>query len=102
MQPQAGTVGLMVIYEVQDSTGAARDISSFTTTELIFKQPDGAVVTKAATFQTDGTDGKLTYETVAGDLALAGSWRVQAHLANVSYDEFTEVSLFHLSKNLED
>lgn len=100
MQPSENAIGLLILYEVQDAAGAARDISTFTTTELVFEKPDGTVVVKDVDFQTDGTDGLLAYTTADGDLTPWGSFKVQAHIANASYDECCDVAIFHVNKVL--
>jgi hypothetical protein len=98
--PQENAIGIPIVYEVQDKDGNPRDISSFTTHELVFQKPNKTVVVKPAVFFTDGTDGLLVYITVDGDLIPAGSFQVQAHLKNVTLEEYTGVDLFHCAKNL--
>ena len=68
MDAQQGSVGVTIVYQVLDSSGNPRDISSFTTHELVFCKPNETVLTRPATFQTTGVDGILSYTTVAGDL----------------------------------
>lgn len=100
MQPNAGQIGLNIIYQVQDANGQPRDISSFTTTELIFLKPNRTKLIVPVDFQGDGTDGELVYVTEEGDLEPYGTFEVQSHLAKLNVDEYTEVSLFSVSKNL--
>lgn len=59
------------------------DISSATTKNIKLKKPSGAVITKAGSFTTDGTDGQLEYVTISGDLdesSLTIQWEIQAHI----------------------
>lgn len=56
---------------------AALDISTATVKSIIFQKPDGTVLTKTATFLTDGTDGIIYYDTIAGDLDQSGVYKVQ-------------------------
>jgi len=103
---QENMVGLPIVYQVNtdqvDGNGGPvpRNISAFTTKELIFRKPNGVKVTKTATFFTDGTDGLLLVTSIAGDLAPYGVFRVQAHLSNASLDETTEVDLFSIARNV--
>ena len=56
------------------------DLSTATVKELIFKDPAGTSTTQTAAFTTDGTDGKIQYTTLTGDLDTAGLWYLQAHI----------------------
>ena len=58
--------------------GAVVDISTATTLELVLKRPGGTEVTKTASFYTDGTDGKIKYQTLAGDIDAVGLWEMKA------------------------
>ena len=60
--------------------GSARDISSYTTKEFIIRDPGGTEATKTASFDSDGTDGKLKYAVLTGEIDAVGSWYVQARI----------------------
>jgi len=77
-----------------------RDISTMTVKELLFKKPCGTLLTKTASFLTDGTDGYITYTTIADDLDEAGLWQIQAHLEGVSLDIHSDVAFFRVYPNL--
>lgn|SRR5678816_1203076 len=98
--PMQGAVGLPIVYQVQDKDGNPRDISTFTTHELVFQRPDKTVIVKPADFVSDGSDGQLQYTTVDGDLDLYGSFQTQAHLVKVGIEEYTEPAIFHVARNL--
>lgn len=57
----------------------AIDLSSATLLEFCFQPPTGAPFARTPVFVSGGTDGKLSYVTVAGDLVSAGSWKLQVH-----------------------
>ena len=81
--------------------GVAVDVSAATTKQIKFKRPDGTSFTKTASFLTDGTDGRLLYVTVNGDLNMAGNWKLQGYVAGVGgftghSDEYT----FHVAGNI--
>ena len=62
-------------------TDAAADISGYTTTiQMVFTDPDGAVLAKTATFKTDGSDGVIEY-TGEADYFVEGSWKVRGRVA---------------------
>ena len=52
----------------------AHDISGFSTLSIVFLKPDGTSVTKTASFKTDGTDGKISYQLLKAELDQAGWW----------------------------
>jgi hypothetical protein len=43
-----------------------------------FKKPDGTVISRTGTLYGSGTDGKMKYTTVSGDIDQAGRWSIQA------------------------
>jgi hypothetical protein len=79
----------------------AVDISAATTTEIVFKSPDGTVTAQDASFVTDGTDGKLTYTTSSGDIDKEGLWLLQGHIVTPSGEWRTEMGKFHAREILE-
>lgn len=79
----------------------AIDVSSQVSMDLIFQKADGVVVTYPASFVTDGTDGKVQYTTVADDLDVVGSWKLQAKVALPTGIWSSEIKKFKVYKNLE-
>ena len=53
---------------------AAVNISTATDLAVIFKKPDGSTSEVVASKLTDGVDGVLHYQTVAGVIDQAGAW----------------------------
>lgn len=72
-----GWVGKLTVRE----DGVAVDLSSYTTLQLILRSPEGVESTVAAEFDTDGTDGVLSYTVTDGDIDSAGRWQVRARVA---------------------
>jgi len=72
-----GDIGTNIKLTVQED-GVAVDVSTATTKEYIFKDPDGVVTSVTAVFDSDGTDGILSYVTLSSNLNVAGIWEVQA------------------------
>ena len=64
------------------------------------RKPSGTISTKTATFVSDGTDGKIHYTTVAGDLDETGMWKIQARVSNVTSDKRTDIGTFTVGENL--
>ena len=97
---QEATVGVLIEYTVLDVDGDALDISGATTKKLIFKKPNGVVVSKDADYVSDGADGKLQYSSILGDLTPYGKWEVQAYIVRSGLDGRTEVETFEVRRNL--
>lgn len=88
-----GDIGAVIEYTVTEN-GAALDISGATTKQLKLLGPGGTVKTRTAAFGTDGTDGVLTYATIAGDLDVKGKWYVQPYLVLPSWTGHGAVAEF--------
>lgn len=56
------------------------DLSDATVKQILLKKPGGTLLTKSVSFVTDGTDGRVYYTTLAGDLDEKGLWKVQVHV----------------------
>ena len=82
------------------SGDTAEDISSATTKEYIFSKPDGTTVTKTAQFDSDGTDGILSYTTVDGDTDLVGVWKYHAYVVLTCGEFRTSIVSFRVYPNL--
>lgn len=84
--------------DTDSTTGAAVDISAYSTTkQMLWTDPDGAVSTKTATFVTDGTDGKIQYTTEDGLLNAFGDWTVQGRVKSASATLSTRKHKFNIN-----
>ena len=84
---------------INDENGVV-DVSGATTKNIIFEKPSGTKITQAASFTNSGTDGKIEYTTVSGDLNEAGTWKIQAQIATVDGDWKSNISAFPVEPNL--
>lgn len=83
-----GDIGTVITVTVNEG-GSAADISTFTATkDFIIRKPDGSVVTWSASFMTDGTDGKVQYSIVNGDLDQEGWYQIEVALVDDSGNTF--------------
>lgn len=64
------------------------DISLATSKLVTLEKPDGSTISRAGTFETDGTDGVLLYSTVSGDINATGHWHAQAVVTFPNGDTF--------------
>ena len=93
-----GTIIRLTITEDDDTT--AVDVSAATTKKFYFMKPDGTKVNKTAEFNTDGTDGKLKYTAIAGDIDTAGRWQVQAYVEIGAAKYYSTKTTFSVHSNL--
>ncbi len=92
--------GVPLIVEVTED-GVAVDISAATTTEILLRRPRGGTKREAATFTTDGTDGKVEFTTDATTLDTVGIWEVQARIVTPSFDIRTEADTLEVQAAAE-
>ena len=71
--------GTVFIVQFVDQSGAIVDVSGATTKQIWFESPRGTVALQTAAFTTSGTDGKIQYTSVAGDINVPGMWRLQGY-----------------------
>ena len=89
-----GAIGVKITITIVECDDAGVetvvDISAATTMEIHYKKPDGSVVGSpwTAAFETDGTDGKLSYTTGSGDLDVAGWWQVQGRVVTPAPQDY--------------
>ena len=94
-----GDIGTQFTVTVQDGTTVV-DISTASTKQLIFKKPGGTILTKSTSFVTDGTDGKMQYVSVDGDLSDDGVWKMQGKVIIGGNTFSTDITSFKVYKNL--
>jgi len=94
-----GDIGLVFEVTIKDGTSAI-NISDATTKDLIFSRPDGTKVTVSAVFKTTGADGIIKYTTVSGDLSVAGTYGLQAHIIRPSGNWKTDKGRFPVDSNI--
>ena len=85
--------------EINDDD-AIVNISQATVKNITFKKPDCSVVTKTATFLSDGSDGIIRYTCASGDLNLAGNWRIQGFVTLPSGSYSSSIQSFRVFENL--
>ena len=94
-----GDIGTQFTVTVQDGTTVV-DISTASTKQLIFKKPGGTILTKSTSFVTEGTDGKMQYVSVDGDLSDDGVWKMQGKVIIGGNTFSTDITSFKVYRNL--
>jgi hypothetical protein len=94
-----GDIG--VNFNITVMNGAAvLNVSNANSISIIFQKPDSSDLTKTASLVTNGTDGKIKYTTVAGDLDQIGTWQIQARV-NFGASVFsTDIQKFKVYRNI--
>ena len=94
-----GDIGTVFEITLMDSTSIV-DVSGATTQEVFFFRPDKSLLTKASSFTTDGTDGKIQVTSVSTDLTPVGGWQIQAHVVLAAGEWKSDILDFLVTKNL--
>ena len=93
-------IGTTFQVTVKDEDSNVVDVSGATTKQIIFEKPDGTNLEKDASLVTDGTDGKIKYVTLSGDLSEAGCWRMQGYVVLATGTWKTDIHEFIVHENL--
>jgi len=96
---RVGDIGISFKVTIEDCDSIV-DISAATTKQILLYKPDGSVLTKTASFFTDGTDGILKYSTISGDIDIAGFWRIEAYVVLGSSEYYSEIARFRVYNHL--
>lgn len=82
------------------------DVSGATTQQFTFTKPDGSTIVRTTVYTPisqggtgDGTDGKVQYTTVSGDLDQAGRWKVQGYIVTGSGEWRSVIIEFYVHAN---
>ncbi len=79
-----GDIGTIFRETFYDEAGVLQPINDATGKMFAFKKPDASIIWRTGVFFTDGSDGKLQYTTVSGDLDQVGRWQFQAQVITPS------------------
>ena len=100
-QPQMrkGDIGSVIRVTIKESD-IALDISSAAVKQFLFYKPSGVTVTMTASFVATGSDGRLFYTTVTGDLDESGPWQGQVYVEMGASKWHTTMFGFQVGENL--
>ena len=79
--------GQVLTITIKDTdTNAAADVSAYTTSQQVFlRDPEGNVsAALTAAFDSDGSDGIVTYTLANGDIDVHGAWAICARVSSGS------------------
>lgn len=94
-------IGTVFTLTVKDGSTVV-NVASASSKVIKFRKQSGTILSKTAEFVTDGTDGKIKYTTIAGDLDESGPWTFQAVLTFASGTWSSDIHKFTVHANLAD
>lgn len=95
-----GDVGTVFSLTITDADGIAVNLSTALVKRIFFKKPSQERVCKSAVFATDGTNGKIEYTTVDGDIDESGAWQLQGYVEFSDMKLYTEKTSFSVQSNI--
>jgi hypothetical protein len=94
-----GDIGTEFRITITEDSGIV-DLSSSTNITITFSRPDGTINSVSAGFYTDGTDGIISYQSIEGDLTVAGMYKIQAKVEFSSQMYYSSIQTFRVYPNL--
>ena len=76
------------------------NLGSATVIRIKLRKPDATTLTKTASLSGDGSDGRMQYTTVSGDLDAEGTWQIQGYLELGGGKWHTSIANFNVVSNL--
>jgi hypothetical protein len=92
-------IGTRFLATIKDN-GTVVSVSGAPYINFIFKKPDDSSFNRTANIYTNGLDGKIYYDTVAGDLDQAGLYKLQGKVVLVNGTFYTDIYTFQVYNNL--
>jgi len=95
-------IGTKFLVTIKDD-GDTVDLTNATLRQLNFRKPDDTVVYRTASIAGDGSEssGVMFYNSIAGDLDQAGSYKLQGKVSLPSGTYYTDIYTFKVHCNLE-
>lgn len=97
-----GDIGTIFRVTVTDQDGSIVDISGASTRLILLRDPYGKKLSKTGAFTTDGTDGKMQYASVSGDIGRAGTWKIQGKVIIPAGTFYTDITEFEVYSNVPE
>lgn len=86
---------------VKDENGDAKDLSLCTRVNIVFSRPNNTgSISKEASFETDGSDGKIYYIVADGDIDVSGTWQLQVEAVFTNSVLRSNIQKFKVYRNI--
>ena len=92
-------IGTRFLATITDDGGVV-NISGNSIVSVIIKKPSDQTIYRSGVLYTNGSDGKIYYDTVAGDLDEAGLYKFQCRVSMPSGTYYTDIHSFKVFCNL--
>lgn len=92
-------IGTRFLFTVKDN-GEIVNVSGAPMITIAFRKPSDSVVYRNGLIYTTGTDGKIYYDSVVGDLDEAGYYKLQGQIQLASGTYYTDIHTFQVHCNL--
>lgn len=92
-------VAVQFVLTIQEDSVAV-DVSGATTKEITIQKPSGTSTDYTASFFTDGTEGKIYYTSVLGDLDESGLYKIQGKVILSGGTYRTNIKKFKVRDNI--
>ena len=92
-------IGTQLVIEVWDGDQLV-NLSTAIAMTIQLRKPDGTLLSKNASLYTDGTDGMMSYSSLAGDFDVAGSYTIQGIVVLIQGTFHTSTSMFQVKNNI--
>ena len=99
---QVGDVGVQLVVQVLDQDGVPVDVSTASSLVIRIGYPDGTSADRTASLLTTGTDGRIKYLTISGDLPQAGDHSIQARVTIAGSLKSSQLGMFVVNQNIVD
>jgi len=93
-------LGNILRLTVNTADNEAKNISAATAITYLLKKPDETVSSLTAAFDTNGTNGKVIYTFIAGNLDQVGLYEVQVKIVTATWTGITSSYLFTVRNTL--
>lgn len=93
--------GIQLVVRVLDQALLPVNIRGSTVLQIKLRAPSGKTLDRAATYLSNGMDGKLQYTTVAADLVEDGLYRIQAKYVLAGEVKTTRWGQFRVGPNID-
>ena len=99
---QLNDVGTKIVLEVYNGGSIINDLAAAVVRTITLRRPSGTSISSDGVLYTDGTDAKMYYLTVEGDINELGTWEAQGYIeyADGSHFYTSPVSTFYVYANL--
>lgn len=92
--------GVNFLLTVRNQDNEIIDLSAVTVKKFLFRKPNNSILEVVPDFDTDGTDGVLSYYTVTSDLDVIGIWEVQVYIENSEGNYHSGYVRFRVGENI--